>query len=173
MREREREREREVITCKKWNNILNSTRLYLSSYGNHWERICGQILSLTPFCFHFREEQCLTFIYLIVDGSLVGNDFSFLHPQRLSASRDLKLSMLLGRHSRYLQLLRSNKVRAVKHSIDEDSTFLIAVPRKLSSDRLFIIPVNFGNELSFEQPERQRTVRDCILADMLGRSVRE
>jgi len=81
--------------------------------------------------------------------------------------------MLLGRHSRYIQKLRSNKVRAVKHSIDEDATFLIAVRPKLSSDRLFIIPVNFGNELNFEQKKGSRTIRDCISVDMLGRSVRD
>ena len=80
--------------------------------------------------------------------------------------------MLLGRHSRFVQALRSKKARAVKHSIDEGSTFSIAVQLNLSFDRLFIIPVNFGNKLILEQNERSRTVRDCITADMQGRSVR-
>ena len=80
--------------------------------------------------------------------------------------------MLLGRHSRREQYLRSKKARAVKRSIDEASTFSIAVQLKLSSDRLFIIPVNFGNELILQQRERSRTVRDCITEDMQGRSVR-
>ena len=81
--------------------------------------------------------------------------------------------MLLGRHSRFVQPLRSKKARAVKHSIDEGSTFSIAVQLKPSSDRLFIIPVNFGNKLILVQKERSRTVRDCITADMQGRSVRD
>ena len=90
----------------------------------------------------------------------------------MSVSRDFKLSILLGRHSRFVQTLRSKKARAVKHLIDEGSTFSIAVPLKSSFDRLFIIPVNFGNELNLKQRERSRTVRDCITADMQGRSVR-
>ena len=45
----------------------------------------------------------------------------------MSSSRDLKLSMLLRRHSRFSQPLRSNKVSAVKHSIDEGGSSLIAV----------------------------------------------
>ena len=91
----------------------------------------------------------------------------------MSFSRDLKLSILLERHSRFVQKLRSNKVRAVKHSIDEGSSLLISVKPKLSSDRLFIIPVNFGIVLIFEQSQRSRTLRDSISADMLGRSVRD
>ena len=58
--------------------------------------------------------------------------------------------MLLGRHLRFVPL-RSKKVRAIKQLIDEGGTFSIAVQLKLSSDRLFIIPVNFENELIFEQ----------------------
>ena len=77
---------------------------------------------------------------LTVDGSL-GNDFSFEQSESLSVSRDFKLSMLLGRHSRVLQPLRLKEARAVKHSIDEGSTFSIAVQLKSSFDRLFIIPV--------------------------------
>ena len=80
--------------------------------------------------------------------------------------------MLLGRHSRFVPR-RSKKVRAGKHLIDEGSTFLIAVQDKLSLDRLFIIPVNFGNELIFEQYASSRFVRDCIPVDMQGRSVRD
>ena len=80
--------------------------------------------------------------------------------------------MLLGRHSRFVPP-RSKKVRVVKHLIDEGGTFLIAVPLKLSFDRLFIIPVNFGNELIFEQDASSSSVRDCITADMQGRSVRD
>ena len=114
----------------------------LSSYGRHWERGCGQLLSLTCASDHFRESQDVASITLTVDGSL-GKDFSFEQLKRPSFSSDLKLCMLLE--------LRSNNVRAVKHSIDEGGTFLIAVRHKLSSDRLFIIPINFGNELTFEQ----------------------
>ena len=81
--------------------------------------------------------------------------------------------MLLGKHLKFLQSVRSNKVRAVKHSIDDGASFLIAVLPKLSSDRLSIIPVNFGIELILKQPKRSRTIRDCILSDMIGRSVRD
>ena len=91
----------------------------------------------------------------------------------MSFSRDLKLSMLLGKHLKFLQFVRSNKVRAVKHLIDEGDSFLIAVSPKLSSNRLFIIPVNFRIEPILEQPKRSRTTRDCILADIMGRSVRD
>ena len=80
--------------------------------------------------------------------------------------------MLLGRHSRFVNA-RFKKVRAVKQLIVEGGTFLIAVQLKLSSDRLFIIPVNFGNELIFEQNASSSFVRDCITADMQGRSVRD
>ena len=114
--------------------------------GHHWERGCDQLLSLTRASDHFRDSQYIAFITLTVDGSL-GKDFSFEQPKRRSFSSDLKLCMLLGRHSRSSQKLRSNKVRADKHSINEGGTFLIAVPSKPSSDRLFIIPVNLGNEL--------------------------
>ena len=79
--------------------------------------------------------------------------------------------MLLGRYSRFLQPLRSKKARAVKHLIDEGSTFSIAVQLNLSFDRLFIIPVNFGNKLIFWHQERLSSVRD-VTADMQGRSVR-
>ena len=77
--------------------------------------------------------------------------------------------MLLGRYLRFVQELRSNIVREVKHSIDKDGTFLIAVRHNMSFDRLFIIPVNFGNEVIIEQSSRSRSVRDCISAVMVGR----
>ena len=92
MRERERE-EREEITRRKWNSFVNPTGLSLSSNGSHWERGCNQILSLTASGDQFRK------IHLTFNGSL-GNDFSFEHWERSSVSRDFKLSMLLGRHSR-------------------------------------------------------------------------
>ena len=79
--------------------------------------------------------------------------------------------MLLGRYLRFVQELRSNMVRAVKPSIDEDGTFLIAVRHNIRFDRLFIIPVNFGNELITGQSSRSRSVRDCISAVMVGRSM--
>ena len=66
---------------------------------------------MTRFGDHFREEPSAP-TNLTVDGSL-GNDFSFKHWERSSVSRDLKLSMLLGRHSRFLQPPRSKKARLV------------------------------------------------------------
>ena len=77
--------------------------------------------------------------------------------------------MLLGRHLRYIQKLRSNKVRAVKHSIVEGATFLIAVRPKLSSDRLFVIPVNFGNELNFEQKKRVKNRKGLHFSRHVGK----
>ena len=79
--------------------------------------------------------------------------------------------MFLGRYLRFVQELRSNNVRAGKHSIDEDGTLLIAVRHNMSFDRLCIIPVNFGNELIIEQSSRSRSVRDCISTVMVGRSI--
>ena len=112
-------------------------------------------------CFkHFIFQRCS------------GTSLSFEHPITTSFSSDFKLSLLCGRHVRYWQSLRLNKVRAVKHSIDEGS-FLIAVLSKWSSDKLLIIPLNSGIFLIFEQPQRLRILSDSISLDMLGRSVRE
>ena len=80
--------------------------------------------------------------------------------------------MLLERHSSSVPR-RSKRVRAVKHLIDESGTSLIAVQHNMSTDRLFIIPVNFRNELIFGQHASSTSVRDCITADMQGRSVRD
>ena len=74
---------------------------------------------------------------------------SFEHPERLRISR------------------------AVKHSIDEGGSSSIAVPPKLSCDRLFIVPLNSGIFWIFEQLERSIDVRGSILADKLGRLVRD
>ena len=79
--------------------------------------------------------------------------------------------MLLGRHLRSLQPFRSRISRAVKHSIDEGGSSSIAVERKISCDRLFIVPLNSGIFLIFEQQERLIDLRDSILADKLGRLV--
>ena len=95
------------------------------------------------------------------------------HLERLRNLRDLKLSMLLGRHSRSLQPVRSRYSRAVKHSIDEGGSSSIALQPKISCDRLFIVPLNSGIFLIFEHSERSIDVRDSILADKLGRLVRD
>ena len=42
---------------------------------------------------------------------------------------NFKLQMALGRHTRFLQTLRVNKARAIKHSIDDGNTFIV-VPLK-------------------------------------------
>ena len=81
--------------------------------------------------------------------------------------------MLLGRHLRSLQSLRSRISRAVKHSIDEGSSSSIAVEPKISRDRHFIVPLNSGIFLIFKQPKSSIDVRDSILADKLGRLVRD
>ena len=101
-----------------------------------------------------------------------GRAESFKHPGRRSFSRELKLSILLGRHSRFWQSPRFNEVSAVKHPIEEGSSST-AVLFKESSDRLFIIPLNSGIFVIFMQSQRLRIVRDSISVDMLGRFVRD
>ena len=81
--------------------------------------------------------------------------------------------MLLGRHLRSLQPFRSRISRAVKHSIDEGGSSSIVVQHRISCDRLFIVPLNSGIFLIFEQSERSIDIRDSILADKLGGLVRE
>ena len=81
--------------------------------------------------------------------------------------------MLLGRHLRFLQPFRSRISRAVKHSIDKGGSSSIVVQHRISCDRLFIVPLNSGIFLIFEQPLRLIDERDSILADKLGRLVRD
>ena len=80
--------------------------------------------------------------------------------------------MLTGRVTKLIPL-SVKYFKEDKHFIDVGGSSLIAVQLKRSSDRLFIIPLNLGIILKFEQLPRLRIVRDSILADMLGRLARE
>ena len=53
----------------------------------------------------------------------------FEHLERSRHSSNFKEQMVLGRHTRFLQSLRINKVRAVKPSIDDGTSFIV-VPLK-------------------------------------------
>ena len=47
---------------------------------------------------------------------------NFKHPKRSRELSNLKLQMVLGRHTRFMQYLRINEVRLVKCLIDEGSS---------------------------------------------------
>ena len=140
----------------------------LLSVGESDRRLTWKFLSKGCLNAVLLKSRSKHFIFQRCPGRWV----SFEHPITTSFSSDIKLSMLRGRHVRYWQSLRLNKVRAVKHSIDEGS-FSIAVLSKWSSDRLLIIPLNSGIFPIFGQPQSLRILSDSISLDMLGRSVRE
>ena len=56
----------------------------------------------------------------------------FQHPERSIHSYNFKRQMVLERHTRLLQFLRVNNVRAVKSSIDDGNSFIV-VPLKQSA----------------------------------------
>ena len=99
-----------------------------------------------------------------------GRFSSFEHPATLKSLSDLKLQMLLGRHTRSLQSLRFNEARLVKFSIEEES-FEIAVQSKWSFHKCSIFVINSRTLLNFEQPKRIRTSRDSI-SNLLRRLLR-
>ena len=80
---------------------------------------------------------------------------NFKHPKRSRELSNLKLQMVLGRHTRFMQYLRVNKVRLVKCLIEEGSSF-IAVLLKSSIFRPSIIHGFSGNFLKLEHVERSR-----------------
>ena len=67
--------------------------------------------------------------------------------------------MLTGRVTKLIPL-SVKYFKEDKHFIDVGGSSLIAVQLKRSSDRLFIIPLNLGIILKFEQLPRLRTVTD-------------
>ena len=95
---------------------------------------------------------------------------TFKHPKRSRELSNFKLQMVLGRHTRFLQYLRINKVRVVKPSIDEGSTF-IAVPLKSSFLRPLRFPMFSGKLSKFEHPKRFRVSSDFKLQMVLGRQI--
>ena len=82
-----------------------------------------------------------------------GNLSSLEQPDKLRVFRDIKLHIALGRLERFLHPLRSNLVRLVKCSNNNDRSF-ITVPLKQSSDNRDIFPIISGNFFSLEQPLR-------------------
>ena len=67
--------------------------------------------------------------------------------------RDIKLHIALGRLERFLHSLRSNFVRLVKCSNNNDRSF-ITISHKQSSDNRDIFPIISRNFFSLEQPPR-------------------
>ena len=78
----------------------------------------------------------------------------FEHPERSRHSSKFKQQMVLGKHTRFLQSLRVNKVRAVKPSIDDGSYFVV-VPLKESLLRPFRFPRFSGNLNNFSTERDQ------------------
>ena len=93
---------------------------------------------------------------------------NFKHPKRSRELSNFKLQMVLGRHTRFMQYLRVNKVRLVKHSIDEGNSS-IAVPLNLSTFRPLTFPRFFGNLSIFKHQERSRDSSDFKLQMALRR----
>ena len=117
-------------------SILQWLKLRSSSFES-WLKVAGRVTKLFELSNKYLNEDKQPIPLSSISSS-------FEHSERLRNLRDLKLSMLLGRHLRLLQQLRSRISRAVKPSIDEGGSSLIAVKRKLSFDRLFIVPLNSG-----------------------------
>ena len=118
-----------------------------------------------------REVHPSAFIYLTLAGSF-GTDRSITQWEKSRASRLESWKMLTGRVTKLVKL-SVKYFKEDKHFIYVGGCSLIVVQLKWSSDRLFIIPLNSGIILKFEQLSRLRTVRDSIIADMLGRLVRD
>ena len=89
-----------------------------------------------------------------------GNLSSFEQPSRLRTSRNLKLQMLFGRPSRFLQLSKYKLRRPSRSSIDDGSSF-IAVLSKLSLSSFPILRLIFGKLVSCEQP-LQWSMKRCF-----------
>ena len=82
-----------------------------------------------------------------------GNLSSLEQPDKLRVFRDIKLHIAIGRLERFLHPLRSNLVRLVKCSKNNDRSFII-VSLKQSFDKRDIFPIISGNFFSLEQPPR-------------------
>ena len=95
----------------------------------------------------------------------------FEHSKRSRHSSKFKLQMVLGTHTRFLQSLRVNKVRPVRPSIDDGSSFIV-IPLKESLLRPFKFPRFSGNLTQFEHRERSRHSSYFKLQMALGRHSR-
>ena len=84
---------------------------------------------------------------------------NFKHPKRSRDLSNFKLQMVLGRCTRFMQYLRVNAVRLIKHPIDEGISY-IAVLLKSSIRRPSIIHGFSGNFLNLEHVERLRAPRN-------------
>ena len=77
------------------------------------------------------------------------------HPKRSRELSNFKLQMVLGRHTRFMQCLKVNRVRLVKCSIDEGNPS-IAVLLKSSFHRPLIIHGFSSKFLNLKHLERLR-----------------
>ena len=77
---------------------------------------------------------------------IFGKFFSFKQPHTLRVSRELKLKMLSGRFTRFLQHDKYRCLRALRGPIDDES-FSIVVPLKSSLSRYPYCPSFLENPL--------------------------
>ena len=100
-----------------------------------------------------------------------GNLSQFEHPERSRQSSKFKLKMVLGRHRRFLQSLSLYKVRAVRPSVDDCSSFYVVL-LTATFLRPFRFPRFSGKLSQFEHPERSRHSSWFKLQMVLGRHLR-
>ena len=93
---------------------------------------------------------------------------NFKHPKRSRELSNFKLQMVLGRCIRFMQYLRVNAVRLVKHPIDEGISS-IAVLLKSRIHRPLIIHGFSGKFLNHEHVEKSRAPRNSKPQVVLGR----
>ena len=92
----------------------------------------------------------VSFFKLTIFPKSSGNLSNFEHPKRSRLLSNVKLQMVLGRHTRFLQPCNIKIFRPVKHSIDEGNS-IIAMHPKRSFCKRFMFPTNFGIFLTFAQ----------------------
>ena len=121
-------------------------------------------IPLIPVPLTFNTSRPSTF------PKLSRNLSSLEHPDKLGVFRDIKLHIALGRLERFLHFLRSNFVRLVKCSNNNDRTFR-TLSLKQSSDKRDIFPLISRNFFSLEQPPRSIISSDSKLI-LWGRLLR-
>ena len=79
-----------------------------------------------------------------------GNLSNFEHQKRSRLLSNVKLQMVLGRHTRFLQSCKIKIFRLVKHSTNKGNS-VIVVHFKRSFCKRFMFPTNFEIFLTFER----------------------
>ena len=115
----------------------------------------------------YKLSQFKPFIFPMFAGKLL----NFMHPQRSRELSNFKLQMVLGRRTRFMQNLRVNTVRLVKHPIDEGISSIVVL-LKLSIRRPSIIHGFSGKFLNLEHVERSRAPWNLKPQAVLGRQTR-